>query len=478
MNEPHVHLQTKIIWSIESEMLNQNLAEQVATTNINALRIIYAKDREDQVSEFIHLIQKMRAPVLPKIPIMLDVSNRARGQIMRFHCPAVMEFGQEVTLIPDGGTGATKGDIEVRTSYWKDLFRENVEVYLGFGAIVLNVLRIKDDKVTAQVKQGGVLQEGIDVHVPETRKNPTLFDLSFVKLEKLKNSGIDFVLLPGISLGRELDVIRKRIHAFEGNKPWLIVRIDNKDAYDNLDEILDATHGVMISRRELALTMKSTQVPMMTKEIIFKCNNKAKLAIVESEMLASMRYNPTPTRAEVSDIANAVIDGTDAVVISEEIARGNYARRALNLCYSIIKDIEQKGGIDINWHRKELSISNEMDAVSFQAIKTAERVKAKAIVCITQHGNTALRLASFRVSSPVIAVTFSEEVQRQLALVRGVTAIALNSDPNLDQILPDIREHLKKYSWLNAEDRIVLVTVTISSIGYEASNLFTVQKLG
>jgi pyruvate kinase len=194
-------------------------------------------------------------------------------------------------------------------------------------------------------------------------------------------------------------------------------------------------------------------------------------------MLGSMRRGPTPTRAEVSDIANAINDGSDALVLSEEVAHGPFAVQALGVMDRIIEDTEKRRSGDLNWMKLTPSIDTEMDAVAYNAYLTAERVRAKAIVCVTKGGNTALRLASYRAPVPVIAVTFSERVASKLSLARGVQPLVLKVDPNIGEVLPVVNDQLVRQSWLKPGDKIVFVSITLSSVSARGSNLFTVQQL-
>jgi pyruvate kinase len=301
-----------------------------------------------------------------------------------------------------------------------------------------------------------------------------LADFSF-NFSILSDLEVDYLVLPGAYLDQILHT--KEVLSSFKNSPWVIGKIDSYAIYEKLDDLLDSVDGVMICRRELSLTTHPATVPMLGKQITQKSFEKAKLVIMASEVLASMRHNPTPTRAEVSDIANAVIDGCDGVVLSEEVELGPYQERAYEVCHSIISDIENETQISINWQRGAFEIANELDAVSYYAYQTAERLKAKAIVCITKTGNTAMRLSSFRLAIPIIAITFTERIRRRLSLIRGVTPLVLDTDPNLDEILPAIHDRLRRESWLNKGDPIVFVTVTISSMGSEASNLFSIQRV-
>jgi pyruvate kinase len=191
-----------------------------------------------------------------------------------------------------------------------------------------------------------------------------------------------------------------------------------------------------------------------------------------------MRRNVTPTRAEVSDVANAVIDGTDAVMLSEEVANGKYGAKAVEVMSRIITDIEARAtNVQLNWVKRAPKVANEMDAIAYHALRTAERIKAKAIVTITKAGNTARKLASFRAPVPIIAVTFSPAVMQRLSLVRGVECMLLDVAPNLDEVLPVVNDQLVRESWLKPGDQVIFVAISLSPVGRESSNLFTVQTL-
>lgn len=464
---------TKIIWSLNSRDLSETLAKELSEKeDIGALRINYHPKDLENILSFIPLVHEFRGPSQEKIPVMIDVGSIPRGRLS-MNEPKDLIYGEELSCSKPG----KGGDIEINTEEWDSLFAPDQQVFLGFGSAILRTLRTEGDLVVHKVIHGGTLTDGMEVFVPSTRKIPSVLDLSYIDIKPFIKLGIDYVLLPGVTSAREISVVRKKLSGGNTPAPWLIVRVDSQDICEKLGDLITEADGVLISRRELSLTTDPAAVPMVCKEVIRTCNENAKLVFIASDTLASMQVNPTPTRAEVSDIANAVIDGTDAVVISEEVVSGEYRDRAISVCDKIIEDVEEHASVEVNWKKEALAINNEFDAVAYHAYKTAERVRAKAIVCITKEGNTALRLASFRTQLPVIAVTFSEQIRRRLTLVRGVHALALDVNPNLDEVLPLVNDHLKKESWLNKGDLIVFVTVSLSPMAHDASNLFTIQKL-
>jgi pyruvate kinase len=350
-------------------------------------------------------------------------------------------------------------------------------VYMGYGQVVLKVKELSKDQVTLEVLQGGTIFPNMEIHIPETRLKRSLDSIDDKFLQKICDLNVEYLVLPGITEANDIVKFSERIGKMTEDVPWLILRIDSMDVYRRLDELLPHVDGILISRREMALTTNPATIPMITKEINQMADDHAKIVLTASEMLGSMRRSATPTRAEVSDIANAINDGSDALVLSEEVAHGPFGAQAIAVMNRIIEDTERHGGEALNWVKLEPSIQTEMDAIAYNAYLTAERVHAKAIVCITKTGNTALRLASYRAPVPIVAVTFDERVARKLSLTRGVRPLVLKVDPKIDQVLPMVNNQLVQESWLRPGDKIVFVSITLSSVSAKASNLFTVQRL-
>ncbi len=464
---------TKVIWSFESDYLNDALVDSVIAEDADAIRLVYKVGAAPKIASFLKSLTKKNTDDCPK-SIMIDVSTKIRGHICNVQQPLELEFGKRVRLTPVGG----KGDLEVKTDEWSTLFAEDAIIYLGYGNVLLRAKKVTTDAVDADVVQGGTVYPDLGIHVPTTQTSAHFAEIPREDLQTLLKAGIDFLVIPGGVAASEIQDLRKVIQQETKNPPWIILKVNSEKVYDKLDELLPAVDGVLISRLEMALGIDAATIPIRTKEIIQMCNDRSKIVFTASEMLGSMRHNATPTRAEVSDIANSVIDGSDAVVLSEEVAYGKYSLRALHLMRQIIQDIEAHAeGQPPNWIRLSPSIENEMDAIAYTAYKTAERIKAKALVCITVAGNTAVRLATFRTLMPIIAVTFDPVTLRRLNLVRGVTGLSLDADPHIDQVLPVVNDRLVRGNYLNAGDRIVFVSITLSSVGREGSNLFTVQTL-
>jgi pyruvate kinase len=471
-NAPH----TKMVWSFSSQVLDEALARRIANEKVTALRLVFHGDSEDRIPKFIEQFRRAHNPKTgEQASIMVDLSDGARAHLTGLQEAEEVHFGQTITMSPVTSKSESKFKVQVR--YWDGLFREGAMVYMGYGHVVLKVTSLSRDKVELSVIQGGTVYPNMEIHIPETRAKRGLDSIEDKNLQRICDLHVEYIVLPGITDPAEIASFQSRIETMTKDPPWTILRIDSIDAYRRLDDLLPLVDGILISRRELALTTNPVSIPMLTKEINQKADDYAKIVLTASEMLGSMRRGPTPTRAEVSDIANAINDGSDGLVLSEEVAHGPFAVQALQVMGRIIEDTEARGSADLNWMKLTPAIETEMDAVAYNAYLTAERVRAKAIVCVTKEGNTALRLASYRAPVPVIAVTFSDRVARKLSLARGVQSLVLRVDPNIGEVLPIVNDQLVRQSWLKPGDKIIFVSITLSSVSAKGSNLFTVQQL-
>lgn len=468
---------TKIVWSFSSQVLESDLAKRIANEKVSALRLVFHGDAEDKIPKFIDEFHAAYKDDLgPQAAVMVDLSEGARAQITGLKDAYEVQHGEKLTFTHKSSSGK-KGEFGVQARKWEGLFRPGAQVYIGYGLVLLKTLEVTASSVTLEVVQGGQIFPDSEVHIPETRVKRSLGSFDKGLLQKLVDRKVEYLVLPGIIDPNEIQSFRASLEKLSKDPPWLILRVDSRDIYEKLDDLIPLVEGLLISRRELALTTNPATIPMVTKEIIQKCNNYAKLVVTASEMLGSMRRGPTPTRAEVSDIANAILDGSDALMLSEEVTHGRFGSRALGVMHNIILDTERQHLSELNWMKLAPDIDTEMDAVSFNAYKTAARVGAKALVCVTKSGNTALRLASYQPPVPIIAVTFDPAVAKKLSIVRGVQALVLDGDPGIGQVLPHVNATLTKNSWLKAGDKIVFVSVTLSPVSAHASNLFTVQQL-
>ena len=468
---PQHDIGTKIVWSFAHDTIDAKLADLVAGERFDALRLVYFPNADSKITEFLQALQKQKNG--HKIPVMLDIALKIRATVANKTQVRSLSLQDKVSLVPTA-TGASN-EIVVNTDEWMSLFSQGAMIYVGSN-VALRCLEVHSQHVSAEVVQGEAIDPQAVIRVPSTYKKTVAADLMLAEIEEFLAHGLDFVVVPGMTELEEVKVFRAFLLKKTTTAPWLILKADTMNAYQALPALIDAVDGVLISRRELALTTAPATVPMLTKEVIKLCAEHAKLALTASELLGSMRYNPSPTRAEVSDIANAVIDGTDVLVLPEELSLGKFFLRSLQLVYEIIADVEESM-VEPNWHQQEPTIKTEYDALTTTAYRTAHRLDVRAFVCLTNSGETAVRLSRYRTSIPIIALVFAPHLLNRLCLAKGVRTMHLRTSPSLDEVLPMVSKRLKSDGYLATGDQFIFFTITLSPLGRVASNLFTVQQI-
>ena len=467
---------TKIVLSLEAEKLKEHTAELISKHPCDALRVVYMQEETSNVLSFLKKYREEQEHTKDLIykPIIIDVSHKTQGFTTNMSAPISVCYNTEITLVPEGSKD--KG-IEIKTKAWDSLFKEGENAYLNSGTVILSLIKVEAQKVSAVVKQGQVIQNDMTVTIPSTQKQPTVFDLAFIDTEPFLQLELDYIILPGIAKQSHLDLIKKKLGENKKHTPALLLKVDSLAVCKNIDALLDDVDGVVLSRRPLSLSVAPAMVPIICKEIALKASQKAKMVLVAGETLYSMRNNLTPTRAEISDIANATIDGIDAVILSKEIAYGKHTKQALIVAQKTIQDAENSTDLTVNWAKEGRKTKDHLGLITYQACKAAQHVKAKALVCLTKEGATALMIASFRPNIPILALTFEERTRRRVSLVRGVIPVLLKKKPSLDELLPIVNKALLSNNLLQCKDLFIFVTPSLSPISQETSNLFTIQEV-
>ena len=268
-------------------------------------------------------------------------------------------------------------------------------------------------------------------------------------------NGVDFVACPFVGNLEEITKVKELIES-HGKNIGIIVKIDCKDGYDNLDDILEIADAIMINRDELGVDISYEDLPGIQKEIVRRANEAAKVVILTTQMLYSMVYNPRPTRAEVSDVANAIFDGVDAVMLTEETAIGDYPCEALETVDRIIRTVEKNNAVDAERFEVEgykMSISH---AVSMTTKHLLEAVDVKSIVTYTKSGTTARFIARYRPNVPVLAVLPDRESARKLVITRGIVPYIEPKMLSMEEMLSNASSYSKKVELAEVGDLILI----------------------
>jgi pyruvate kinase len=380
--------------------------------------------------------------------------------------------GSEVLLTGEPVEGDARR-ISVNNPALLESVRVGDLIYLADGLISLKVTHTLQENARCTVLVGGVLGSGKGVNAPGVKfkvQFPTPKDLQLLALGL--REGVDFVALSFVRSPADVKALRRHL---TGRIPMLIVKVEKREAVKNFDQLLDEADGVMVARGDLGIEVPIETVPTIQKHIIRKCNTAGKPVIVATQMLVSMVNSPVPTRAEVTDVSNAILDGADAVMLSDETTVGKYPVEAVNMLERIALSTE-KSLSTYSQPLVEGRASDTGEAIGRAACRLADYVHAKAIVAPTQSGSTARRVAMYRPAQPIVALCTEPRVARRLKLVRGVHPVMTKQAKTMDWLFERADLAAEEMGLARRGERIVVTSGTPGMMG--TTNLIKVSVVG
>jgi len=384
--------------------------------------------------------------------------------------------GEEFTLTTRRVLG---NDTKVQINY-KGLpndVKKGTRIFLSDGNLELKVEKTTPTEVHCQVVTGGILKEQQGVNVPGVRLNVEAFtrrDRQYL-LSGLK-TGFDFVALSFVREAADVKRARRVVDA-QGKDVFIIAKIEKHEALHNLDEIIEVSDGVMVARGDLGIEIPLAEVPAAQKLIIERCNRLGKPVITATQILESMVEHPRPTRAEVTDIANAILEGSDALMLSAETACGSYPVEAVKVLNEVAVATESKPRQHQIPGEEARSLHHQIaDNLSLFACEMASNLGAKVIAAPTRTGRTARLVSRFRPHAPIVALTTSERIQRELSLSFGVIPLKIRKGLSFDRLLEETKNSLKENGLVTEGDRVVFLAGSPHSEAGE-TNLMLVEEI-
>lgn len=446
---------TKIICTVGPACLDGKTLRKMYRAGMNGVRINTAYGNLDLYNGIIDSVRGVA-----DIPVILDIK------------------GPEIRLIVDRKRSLKKGQVlEVGfkgepVSFSRDFYDEvNVEdtVLVDNGKLKMKVTGKKKRLLSLIAANSGELENGKGVNIPnKTLRIPTLSDADRQVVELAKEKDVEFIALSFTRSVQDVRNLRKEAHGCRGA---IIAKIENREGVDNFDEILEAADGIMVARGDLGVEIEPEKVPLVQKIIIKKCNQRGKIVVTATEMLESMMHNSAPTRAEVSDVANAILDGTEATMLSGETAVGEYPVETVTMMSRIAVETEKA----IENHVENEGYFNISDTISRAIQRICQEMPLDKVITLTRSGYTARMISRFKISQPIIAVTPNALVKRQLELTFGVIPVTIDYQKKKDRILGVARElHARK---LISDKGTVLFTAAFRTSQKHASNLIEIHKL-
>jgi len=427
--------------------------EDLIKAGVDVFRLNFSHADHKTHKASIKKIREIAKRLDSKTAILQDISG-PKIRIGEINGLLELKRGDKIRLIKKN----PKSAYDLTLSYPEIIDQVEINEYVFFadGSIRTKVIEKTQDYLVLEVKNEGVLSSRKGVNFPNSNlKISAITEKDEKDLIFGARNAVDIVAISFVN--SKEDILKaKEILKNAGATPWVVAKIETKKAVENLDEILEASDGVMVARGDLGIEVGIEKVPVIQKKIIRRANKLKKPVITATQMLLSMVNSPFPTRAEVSDVANAVMDGTDAVMLSDETTVGKYPIKAVETLTKIIKEIQ---GI-YPYYKKYETI--DTDAIALSVADLSKAIEPKAIVSFTSSGTTVRSIAKYRPKAPIIAVTHSRETSRKLKVVWGVEQIfEMPKIKDPEKLIRKFVETAKKLNILQEGDKII---VTMGSI--------------
>ena len=456
---------TKIVCTMGPNENDYELLIKLAKT-MDVARFNFSHGNHEEHLGRLEMLRKARKEVGRPIAALLDTKGpEIRTGVLEGGNKITLQEGDEITLTTEEVVG-TKQKIYINYEHLHEDVKPGNVILIDDGLIGLEVLSVNGQEIHCKVTNGGELGERKGVNVPNVPiQLPSITEKDIEDIRFGISEEFDFI---AASFVRSADAIRQ-IRALldeAGSQMKIIAKIESQEGLDNLDSIIDEADGIMVARGDLGVEVEARRLPHLQKEIIEKCNFHGKLVITATQMLDSMIRNPRPTRAEVTDVANAVNNGTDAVMLSGETANGKYPVEAAETMASIVEYSEQF--LDYKQFKTRLvertvyeSIGNAVCAAS---VTTAHELHAKAIVAPTLTGITASMIAKYRPRTHIFALSPSQVTTRQMMLYWGVTPVWARRAETTDELFESSLEELKSMGYVDSGDLCIITAGVLNRL--------------
>lgn len=450
---------TKIICTMGPASSSEAILEEMLLAGMNVARLNFSHGDHKGHGEAIERFRRVRDRLGLSAAVLLDTKG-PEIRLGDFEAGSVtLKPGQDFTLTADNCSGTQ----EKCSITYKDLVSQvqpGTTILIDDGRVSLNVQRTEGSDIICQVTNGGAISNHKGVNVPKTH-----LDLEYLSESDKKDllfgieHQVDYVAASFVRTAQDVLDLKGFLKENGGEAIKIISKIENLEGIEHFDEILAASDGIMVARGDLGVEVDFSELPGIQKKFIRECRRAGKIVITATQMLESMIANPTPTRAEITDVANAVFDGTSAVMLSGESAMGQYPAETVRVMSKIVIQAEQDMARINTYVRKsdyDMDVKDISNAIGHAACTTAQDLNAKAIIALTKSGYTAEKIAKFRPLQPIIAATPEKKTYHQLALAWDVYPVLTDYGDQLDPLLTQAVQESKKMGVVRESDVIVI----------------------
>ena len=448
---------TKIVCTMGPAADSPEMLRELMKAGMDVARINFSHGTHEGALETINKIKKAREEVGKPVAILLDTKG-PEIRLKTFKEGKVhLKKGQQFTLCTDDIDG---DETQVSITY-ADLPKDvtaGTKILIDDGLIELEVLSIRSNKIICEVKNGGQISDRKGVNVPNISLSmPYMSDKDRADILFGIKQDVDFIAASFVRTAEDVMEIKSILEKNDGKNIKIISKIENAEGVENIDSIIKVSDGIMVARGDMGVEIDMQALPAIQKELIKKTYRAGKVVITATQMLDSMIRNPRPTRAEVTDVANAIYDGTSAIMLSGETAIGKYPIEAVKTMALIAESTEND--IDYVKRLEKMDFNSNMDvtnAIGHATCTTAHDLHASAIIALTVSGGTARQLSRFRPSCPIIAPTISQKATRQLMLSWGVVPVSSEERSNTDELFEHAVEKALETGLVKNGDLVVI----------------------
>ena len=449
---------TKIICTLGPAVDSEDMIRTLIRTGMDAARFNFSHGSHGEHLERLNMLKSVRDAMGRPVATILDTKG-PEIRIRSFETKSItLEPGDSFTLTTQDIVG-NQGWVSVTYPKLHEELSPGQEILIDDGLVAIKVDRIEGTEIVCTVENGGTLSANKSINIPGVHiQLPALTEKDVDDIRFGVENDFDFIAASFVRRAADVEAVRAVLHECGGDDVKIIAKIENQEGVDNLDEILEAADGIMVARGDLGVEIPAARVPILQKQMIRKGLQLGKPVITATQMLDSMIRNPRPTRAEVSDVANAVFDGTSCVMLSGETASGKYPIEALSTMVSTVTAAEE--AIDYWGRFRERSllpvVSGISDAITHSCCLTAMDLNASAILAATRSGYTAKVISRFRPACPIVALCQNESTRRQLAISWGVHPYLSGEVDSTDRMFSLAVDVARKENAVQIGDTVVI----------------------
>jgi pyruvate kinase len=467
----------KIVATLGPSSSTETTFRELVRAGLDVARLNFSHGSHEQKSELIAMVRKVAKEEGKPICILADLQGpKIRTGVLVDHKPVLLTAGKRLTITPEQIEGTVERVSTVFTTLAENL-KAGDQILLSDGLIELRVLEIVGADVVTEIVNGGMLGEKKGINLPGVAiKVPSLTEKDEIDLEFCLKAGADTVAVSFVQTADDVRYVKRRI-AELGGDAWVIAKLEKPQAIDHLDSILEASDAIMVARGDLGVEVPPEKVPAIQKHIIRRAAEYRKPVITATQMLESMVENPRPTRAEASDVANAIYDGSDAVMLSAESAAGKYPVESVAMMNKIVCETESQMHLEprpqVVHKRRSLTVP---ETICECMAHSAQDLDLAAIAIFTESGNTARLLSKYRPDAPIYALSPFEDVVHRSMLLWGTYPILCKRYQDTDKLVEMAEDILESRGYVKPKQIVGIVGGTATKTG--ATNFMRLHLVG